>query len=112
MKKSKIAERLDVSDPFWKDFETHNQKTKKPMGLYEVESIDNPNICTIAIHSKEYLEKFKDRNINKKHKGVKRDAPEMSFESYSCRTAPLRLIDSKKPQEKKNSSKKTTSKKY
>ena len=34
MKKSKMAERLDISDPFWKDFEMHN--------LYEVESIDDP----------------------------------------------------------------------
>ena len=63
MKKSKIASRLDVSDPFWKKFDMHNQKTKKVMGLYEVESIDNPNICTIGINPKEYFEKFKDRNI-------------------------------------------------
>ena len=94
MKKSKIAERLDVSDQLWKDFEMHNPKTKKQMGLYEVESVDNPNICTIAINPKEYFEKFKDRNINKKHKGVRRNALGMNFESYAGWIAPLRLIDS------------------
>ena len=44
------------------------------MGLYEIENIDNQNICTIAINPKEYFEKFKNRKINKKHKGVRRDA--------------------------------------
>ena len=83
MKKSKIAEKLDLSDPFWKDSEMHNPKAKKQMGLYEVESIENPNICTIAINSKEYFEKFNDRNINKKHKGVRRDTLGMNFESYA-----------------------------
>ena len=82
MKKSKIALRLDISDLFWKQFDMHNPKTKKVMGLYKAESIDNPNICTIAINPKEYFEKFKDRNINKKHKEVRRDAPGMNFESY------------------------------
>ena len=74
---------------------------KKTNGLYEVESVDNPNICTISINPKEYLGILKDRNINKKHKGVRRDAPGMNFESYAGRIAPLRPIDSKKPQEKK-----------
>ena len=36
MKNSKIAQRLDVSDPFWKKFNMHNPKTKKVTGLYEV----------------------------------------------------------------------------
>ena len=101
MKKSKIAQRLDVSDPFRKKFEMHNSKTKKEMGLYETESVDNPNICTIAINPKEYFEKFRNRNINKKHKGVRRDAPGMSFESYDSRIAPRRSIDCKKTEQKK-----------
>ena len=29
------------------------------MGLYEIENIGNPNICTITINLKEYFEKFK-----------------------------------------------------
>ena len=87
--KSKIARRLDISNSFWKQFDMHNSKTKKEMGLYETESVDNLNICTIAINSKEYFEKFRDRTINKKHKGVRRDAPGMNFESYASQITPL-----------------------
>ena len=74
MKKSKTAKRLDVSDEFWMQIEMYEKSTKKVMGLYEIENIDNQNICTIAINPKEYFEKFKNRKINKKHKGVRRDA--------------------------------------
>ena len=44
MKKSKIAERLDVSDEFWKQFEMYDMSTKKIMRLYEIENIDNKNL--------------------------------------------------------------------
>ena len=33
------------------------------MGLYEIENIDNQNICTIAINPKEYFEKFRNRKL-------------------------------------------------
>ena len=72
LKISKIAKRLDVSDKFWKQFDLHDPTTKKVMGLYEIENLDNQNICTIAINPKEYIEKFKNRSINKKHKGVRK----------------------------------------
>ena len=42
------------------------------MGLFEIEHIDNPNVCTIAVNPKEYFEKFKNKDINKKHKGVRK----------------------------------------
>ena len=42
------------------------------MGLYDIENIDNENICTIAVNLKEYIEKLKNRSINKKLKGVRR----------------------------------------
>ena len=58
-----------------------NKGTRKVMGLYEVENLDNANLCTIAINPKQYFEKFKDRNINKKHKGVRRDMLGITFES-------------------------------
>ena len=58
-----------------------NENVKKQMGLYEIENTDNANICTIAVNPKEYFEKFKNRSINKKHKGIRRDTPGMSFES-------------------------------
>ena len=61
------------------------------MGLFEIESIDNQNICKIAVNPKEYFEKFKDRNINKKHKGVRRDTVGMDFERYASRIKDLRL---------------------
>ena len=83
IKKCKIAQRIDMSDPFWKQLDMHNEKTKKVMGLYEAENVENPNICTIAINPKEYFEHFRDRGTNKKHKGVRRGAPGMDFESYA-----------------------------
>ena len=101
MKTSKIAKRLDVSDPFWKKFDMDNPKTKKVMGLYEVESLDNPNVCTIAVNPKEYFEKFKNNSINKKHKGVRHDTPGMDFESYANRITPLRSLDCQKDEKKR-----------
>ena len=81
LKKSKILNRLDLSDEFWKKYDIYDYSTKKQMGLYEIENIDNQNICTIAVNPKEYFEKFKNRKINKKHKGVRKDTPGMCFES-------------------------------
>ena len=63
------------------------------MGLYEIENIENPNICTIAINLKEYFEKFKNQQINKKHKGIRRDIPQMNFESYAKKVSSVRQID-------------------
>ena len=48
---------------------------RKVMGLYEVENLDNANLYAIAITPKEYFEKFNDRKINKKHKGVRCGTP-------------------------------------
>ena len=88
---SKILERLDLSDDFWKKFKVQNKKTKKETGLYEIESINNENICTIAVNPKEYFETFKNRKINKKHKDVRRNTPGMDFERYASRIRDLRL---------------------
>ena len=99
-KHSKIGPRLDVSDKFWQQFNMQNEGTRKVMGLYEVENLDNANLCTITINPKEYFEKFKDRKINKKHKGVRRDTPGMTFESFAERISSLRQLNTKS--EKKN----------
>ena len=72
----------------------HNENVKKQIGLYEIENIDKANICTIAVKTKEYFEKFKNRSINKKHKGVRRDTPEMNFQSFTERIKVLRETDS------------------
>ena len=61
------------------------------MGLYEIEHINNPNVCTIAVNPKEYFEKFKNRDINKKHKGVKKGTRGMMFENYAERIKQLRF---------------------
>ena len=90
MIKSKILDRLDLSHEFWKQFDVHNASTKKQMGLFEIENINNPNVCTIAVNPKEYFEQFKSSDINKKHKGVKRGTPGMSFENYARRIKRLR----------------------
>ena len=90
LKKSKILNRLDLSDDFWKKYDIHDPSTKKQMGLYKIENIDNQNICTITINPTEYFEEFKNRKINKKHKGVRRDTPGMCFESYAMRINTLR----------------------
>ena len=56
----------------------------------EVESIDNANIVTIAVNPKEYFEVFRNKAINKKHKGVKKSIPGMNFEAFSSRIMDIR----------------------
>ena len=90
MIKSKILDRLDVSDDYWKHYNVFNATTKKQMGLFEIEHIDNPNVCTIAVNPKEYFEKFKNKDINKKHKGVRKGTRGMLFENYANRIKRLR----------------------
>ena len=102
LKHSKTAERQDVSDEFGQQFKMSNGNVKKQMRLYETENIDNANICTIAVNRKEYFEKFKNRSINKKHKGVRRDTPGMNFENYAERIKVLREVDGQRINKKKD----------
>ena len=94
----KLEKRLDTSHEFFEKFKCRNKATKKKVGLYEVESIDNPNMITLAINPKEYYEVFKSKEINKKHKGVKKTTPGMDFESFSSRIMDFREFQ---PYEKK-----------
>ena len=80
-----MLKRLDFSYDFWAQFGVCNPKLKKQVGLCKVESIDNANIVTIDVNPKEYFERYRDKNINKKHKGLKKDPSGMSFESYPDR---------------------------
>ena len=80
----KKGDRLDTSDEFCEQFLCRNEKTKKQVGLYEVESVDNANLVTIAVNPKEY-EIFKNKAINKKHKCIKKSTPGMNFESFASR---------------------------
>ena len=67
LKQLKIAERLDVSDPFWSQFKICDESVKRQMGHYKIENISN--VYMIAVNLKEYFENFKNRTLNKKHKG-------------------------------------------
>ena len=60
---SKIYKRLDLSDDFWSEFNLQNKEIEKQVGLYEIESMDNANIITIAIDPKEYFEKDRDKAV-------------------------------------------------
>ena len=79
---SKILSRLDLADDFWEQFGVQNKELKKKVGLFETESINVPNVITISINPKEYMEEFENSTINKKHKGIKRGTPGMDFNTY------------------------------
>ena len=101
MVNSEILKRLDVSHDFWKKYNVQDKTKKKEMGLFEIENIENQNICTVAVNPKEYFEKFKDKNINKKHKGVRKNTKGMDFERYANRIKDLKFdLKNKEPQEK------------
>ena len=85
-----MGDKLDTSHEFYEQFLCRNEKTKKQVGLYEVESVDNANLLIIAVNPKEYYEIFKKKSINKKHKGVKKSTPGMNFESFASRIMDIR----------------------
>ena len=86
----KLGQRLDTSHDFYAKFKCQNKNMKKQVGLYEVESINNPNIITLAVNPKEYFEVFRSKEINKKHKGIKKNTPGMTFESFASRIMDIR----------------------
>ena len=86
----KLAPRLDTTNDFYANFKYQNKEVKKQVGLYEVESISNPNIITLAVNPKEYFEVFCSKEINKKHKGIKKNTPGMNFESFASRIMNIR----------------------
>ena len=88
----------DKSDEFWRQFGVHYPQNQKVLGLYEFEHIDDPCYVTLAVNPKEYFEYFKSDNVNKKHKGIKKDSIGMEYDSYTERIKPLFDFDSyKKP---------------
>ena len=89
MIKSKISERLDLSDDFWDQFGVQNKNLKKQAGLFEIESINKANIITITLNPKGYYERFDDNSDNKKHTGLKKSTRSMDFDSYLSRLADL-----------------------
>ena len=98
---SEVLQRLDTSHDFWKKYNIQNKAKKKEMGLFEIENIDNSNICTIAVNPKEYFEKFRNKSINKKHKGVRKNTKGMDFQRYANRIKDLRIdLSNEENQEK------------
>ena len=89
MIKSKISDRLDLSAEFYEQFNCRNEDLRKRVGLFETESIDKPNVITIALNPKEYYERFVAHSDNKKHKGLKKSTYGMDFDSYSNRLSDL-----------------------
>ena len=86
---TKIRKRFDKSDKFWEQFGVHMPENQKVLGLYEVESINDPCLVTLATNPKEYLEFFKGESVNKKHKGIKNGAVDMDYENFAERIEPL-----------------------
>ena len=80
--KNKIINRFDVLHDFWDKFNVQDKNTKKRMTLFETEHIDDPCYICIAVNPKEYNEKFKSNNINKKHKRIRKDTNAMDIASY------------------------------
>ena len=80
------------------------KKTKKKLGLYKEECVDNPCYVTVAVNTKEYFEFFQDYSTNKKHKGIKKGSCRMEFSNYSNRIKSLVNFDNfeKPPSEYKH----------
>ena len=89
MLKSKVFDWPDLLAEFYEQFNCSNEDLRKGVGLFEIESIDKPNVITIALNPKEYYERFIDHSDNKKHKGLKKSTPGMDFDSYSTRLSDL-----------------------
>ena len=89
MIKSKIFDRFDLSAEFYEQFNCTNEDLRKQIGLFEIESIDKPNVITIALNPKEYYERFVDHSDNKKRKGLKKSTYGMDFGLYSNRLTDL-----------------------
>ena len=65
--KGKLFDRLDLSAKFYEQFDCRNEKLKKMVGFFEIESIDKPNVITTALNPKKYYEPFIDHSDNKKN---------------------------------------------
>ena len=81
MLKSKVFDRLDLLAEFYKQFNCRNEDLRKRVGFFEIESIDKPNVITIALNPKEYYQRFIDHSENKKRKGLKKSTPGIDFDS-------------------------------
>ena len=52
MLKKKVFDWLDLSAEFYEQFDCRNEKIEKRVGFFKIESIDKPNVITIALNPK------------------------------------------------------------
>ena len=90
---NEILKRFHTSHKFWAKFDVQDEKTRKKLGLFEVEHIDDPCQITTAVNPKEYIEKFSSDEINKKHKGLKKGTVGMNIANYGRRINSVREIE-------------------
>ena len=76
---SKIFERLDLSNEDWSQFNVRDTSTEKQIGLYEIESINNPTIVTIAVNPKNISKNIEIEVSIKNTKDYKRIPQECTF---------------------------------
>ena len=69
---SEIYKRFDSSHEFWDICEARKEQKKENSSTLKLNIIDNPCILTLAVNPKECLELFEDKNLNKKHKDIKK----------------------------------------
>ena len=77
--------RFDTSHEFWERYSMRNVSLKKKLGSFSIENIGEPCMTTVAVNPKEYIETFISEYVNKKHEGIRKDAPGIKFENYSRR---------------------------
>lgn len=82
---NKILNWLDTSPKFCGRFTVRDKDLRKKLGYFAIENIDDPCLVTFAVNPKEYVEQLQREHVNKKHKGVRKGAAGMEFESYSRR---------------------------
>ena len=106
---SEVYKRLDTSHKFWDILGARKEQKRKKFGQYEFKHIDNTCILTLAVNPKEYLQLFKDKNLNQKHKGIKKGSSGLGFENFTKRINSLVNLDTfkKLPCDTKNVSRLT-----
>ena len=90
---SEVYNRFDTSHKHWEKFDARKENLKKRLRYFEIEHINNPFIFTTACSPEEYYEVFKDKDVNKKHKGVKKGYSNMVFENFANRINSLMNFD-------------------
>ena len=106
---SEVYKRFDSSHEFWDIFGARNEQKRKKLGYYEIEHIDNPCILILAVNRKEYLELLEDKNLNEKHKGIKKGWSGLGFGNFAQRNNSSVNFDTfeKPPRDTKNVSRLT-----